>query len=140
MKIYDAHGELANIVVVLREFETIGDTRELLTIHSGEIEETLQSAGLSYVGSLMLLTTFYPEPGERPCFFIVAQTRRRTPSDWFIQKEDFYGLLPVELTEKELVMLYSVLYPEREPDMKAVNAALRGQAAALAELSQSDTQ
>ena len=88
----------------------------------------------------MLLTTFYPEPGERSCFFIVAQTRRRTLADWFIQKEDLYGILPVELTEKELVMLYSVLYPEREPDMKAVNAVLTGQAAALAELSQSDTQ
>ena len=140
MKIYDAHGELANIVVVPREFETIGDTRELLTIHSGEIEETLQNVGLSYVPPLMLLTTFYPEPGERSCFFIVAQTRRRTLADWFIQKEDLYGILPVELTEKELVMLYSVLYPEREPDMKAVNAVLTGQAAALAELSQSDTQ
>ena len=133
MKIYDEHREFANIVIVPREFQPVSNTKELLTIHSGEIEETLQNAGLSYVPPLMLLTPFYPEPEERPVFCIAVQTRRRTPSDWFIQKENLYGLLPVELTEKELVMLYSVLYPKKTPDMEAVNAVLAGQAAALAE-------
>lgn len=49
MKIYDEHREFANIVIVPREFQPVSNTKELLTIHSGEIEETLQNAGLSYI-------------------------------------------------------------------------------------------
>ena len=49
MKIYDEHREFANIVIVPRGFQPVSNTKELLTIHSGEIEETLQNAGLSYI-------------------------------------------------------------------------------------------
>ena len=58
MKIYVEHIEFANIVIVPRGFQPVSNTKELLTIHSGEIEETLQNAGLSYIPPLMLLTPF----------------------------------------------------------------------------------
>lgn len=94
---------------------------------------------MTFAPPLLLLTPFHNEDGNR-CFFIAAQTRRRRLTDFLISHEDLLGLLPVELSEKELVMLYSLQYPDKAPDMEAVAAVLAGQSVALEIMAQSEKQ
>lgn len=122
MKIYNADTMLASIVIVPREFKPI-EGIEALEIVSSEIEEAALEAG-DFVGSLVLHTPF---KDAMPCF-IVAQTRKAGLLDKLIQRDDLYGLLPVELTEAELCMLYSVLHPRQAVDTDAVHAVLLAQA------------
>ena len=92
------------------------------------IEEVLQDAEMDYYGPLVLHTPFH---GEEAFCYIVTRTRRYRLSDLFKQSEDLYGILPVLLTEKELLMLYVLLYPKQDPDMDAVNNILTNQSEAL---------
>lgn len=121
MRIYYANKEYKHIVIVPREFKPIND--EALEIVSGEIEEAAREAG-NFYGPLVLHTPFKDGKG---CF-IAAQTRKERLLDKLVQREDLYGLLLVELTEAELCMLYSVLYPRQEVDLDAVHAVLLAQA------------
>ena len=139
MKIYSGNSLIENIVIVPREFRFIGTNGDSLEIVSTAIERALKEAGLDFCPPLLLLTPFYCEEGNR-CFFIAAQTRRRRLVDFLMEREDLLGLLPVELSEKELVMLYSLQYPDKAPDMEAVAAVLAGQSAALEIMAQSEEQ
>lgn len=116
MKIYDTNTMLANIVIVPREFKPVNE--EALEIISSEIEEAVRGAG-DFVGSLVLHTPF---KDAMPCF-IAAQTRKAGLLDKLIQRDDLFGILPVELQIDELCMLYTVLHPNEEAD---VRAAVRG--------------
>lgn len=118
MKIYNANTMLASIVIVPREFKPI-EGIEALEIVSGEIEEAVREAG-DFVGSLVLHTPFKEGLG---CF-IAAQTRKEGLLDKLVQREDLYGILPVDLQYDELCMLYTVLYPHHE-DVN-VRDAIRG--------------
>lgn len=134
MKIYDADKRLADIVIVPREFRPLND--EALEIVSSEIEDAVKDAGLTFCGSLVLHTPFKDGLG---CF-IAAQPRRRGLVDLLVQKEDLYGVLFTELTEAELRMLYSLLYPRQEVDPDAVHAVLLAQADCLKKWAEEMTQ
>ena len=138
MKIYSSNGLIGNIAIVPREFHSIDTNGDSLEIVSTAIERALKEAGLDFCPPLLLLTPFY-EKGNR-CFFIAAQTRRRRLTDFLISHEDLLGLLPIELSEKELVMLYSLQYPDKAPDMEVVAAVLAGQSVALEIMAQSEKQ
>lgn len=112
MRIYYANKEYKHIVIVPREFKPIND--EALEIVSGEIEEAAREAG-DFYGPLVLHTPFKDGKG---CF-IAAQTRKERLLDKLVQRDDLFGILPVELQIDELCMLYSVLHPREEVDVKA---------------------
>lgn len=139
MKIYSGNGLIEHIAIVPRDFRAVGANQNFLEITSTAIKGILEEAGLDFCPPLLLLTPFYEEEGHR-CFFIAAQTRRRGLTDFFIRREDLLGMLPVELSEKELVMLYSLQYPDKALDMGAVAAVLAGQSAALEIMAQSEKQ
>lgn len=128
MDIYSSIGSMAHIVTVPREFHAISTDPEMFTIDSSDVEEALQNAEMDYYGPLVLHTPFHSD--EAFCY-IATRTRRYRLSDLFKRSDDLYGILPVLLTEKELFMLYSLLYPKKDPDMEAVNNILAGQSAAL---------
>lgn len=134
MKIYDADKRLADIVIVPREFRPLND--EALEIVSSEIEDAVKDAGLTFCGSLVLHTPFKDGLG---CF-IAAQPRRRGLVDLLVQKEDLYGILPVELQIDELCMLYTVLHPREEVDVRAaVRGTFNGQDEFLKKFFESET-
>lgn len=137
MDIYSSIGPMAHIVTVPREFHPVSTDPEFFTIDSGDIEDALQGAGLDCYGPLVLHTPFH---GEEVFCYIATRTRRYRLSDLFKQSEDLYGILPVLLTEKELLMLYALLYPKQDPDMEAVNAILVNQSEALETAFQKITQ
>lgn len=112
MRIYYANKEYKHIVIVPREFKPIND--EALEIVSGEIEEAAREAG-NFYGPLVLHTPFKDGKG---CF-IAAQTRKERLLDKLVQRDDLFGILPVELQIDELCMLYSVLHPREDVDVKA---------------------
>lgn len=128
MDIYSSTGPMAHIVTVPREFHAVSTDPEMFTIHSSDIEEALQNAEMDYYGPLVLHTPFH---GEEAFCYIATRTRRYRLSDLFRQSEDLYGILPVLLTEKELLMLYALLYPKQAPDMEAVNNILVNQSETL---------
>ena len=132
MDIYSSIGPMAHIVTVPREFHAVSTDPEMFTIDSSDVEEALQDAEMNYYGPLVLHTPFHGEEATR--------TRRYRLSDLFRWSEDLYGILPVLLTEKELLVLYSLLYPKQAPDMEAVNAILVRQSEALETAFQKITQ
>lgn len=137
MDIYSSIGPMAHIVTVPREFHAVSTDPEMFTIDSSDVEEALQDAEMNYYGSLVLHTPFH---GEEAFCYIATRTRRYRLSDLFRWSEDLYGILPVLLTEKELLVLYSLLYPKQAPDMEAVNAILVRQSEALETAFQKITQ
>lgn len=137
MDIYSSIGPMAHIVTVPREFHAVSTDPEMFTIDSSDVEEALQDAEMNYYGPLVLHTPFH---GEEAFCYIATRTRRYRLSDLFRQSEDLYGILPVLLTEKELVMLYALLYPKTAPDMEAVNNILVNQSEALETAFQKITQ
>ena len=135
MDIIAASGSAAHIVIVPREFKTIDGCADALEIVSTAIDrEVKETLGLSFFGPLVLNTPFYSD-GTR-CFYITAQTRRPSFLDRITNPEKLYGVLFVSLSEKELIMLYSLQYPKKTPDMEAIHAVLAGQAEVIAELAQ----
>ena len=131
MDIYSSIGPMAHIVTVPREFHVISTDPEMFTINSSDVEEALQNTGMDYYGPLILHTPFHSE--EAFCY-IATRTRRYRLSDLFRRSDDLYGILPVLLTEKELLMLYTLLYPKKDPDMEAVKNILAEQSEALGKL------
>lgn len=120
MRIYYSNKEYKHIVIVPREFKPVG--AEALEIVSGEIEEAAREAG-NFVGSLVLHTPFKAGLG---CF-IVEQTRKAGLLDKLVQREDLYGIFPVELQIDELCMLYTILHPNAENVRDAVYGTFCGQ-------------
>lgn len=112
MRIYYANKEYKYIAIVPRDFEPVNE--EALKIVSSEIEEAAREAG-DFIGSLVLHTPFKDGLG---CF-IAAQTRKEGLLDKLIRRDDLFGILPVELQFDELCMLYTVLHPREEVDVKA---------------------
>lgn len=130
MKIFEAGGKSVETAIIPGDFTAFPGHTDSLLISSPAVErEISETLCLQFYGPLTLIVPFYDE--QDGFLFIAAQIRRRRLTDLFKRSDDLYGILPVQMSEKELNMLYTLLYPGKAPDTSAVSAVLKRQAEVL---------
>lgn len=127
MKIFTQNGVIASVVIVPREFQPVPGAVDSLEVVSHEIQEVLEESGLHFIPPLMLNVCFADAfCGKRLCF-LFAETRHASLWDRLTKKGDAYGILPVLLSAKELIMLYGLVYPGKKPDEELISTILSDQ-------------